>query len=276
MVTTTRSRRVDGTLPAELRGTLYRNGPRRNEIDGNPFAHLFDGDGMLSQFTFANSEVRYRNRFVATNHYLGERAPQSGAPQLRRAACRRRTGQRLPMPTASNPANTSVVLHAGNLLARWEGGHPWRLDPDSLETIGEEDFGGALKRAHAFSAHPKLDPQTGSCSTSASSTAADTDPHLPGRPRRAAALPAASHPPLPGSQPRFRADRQAHDLRDRSAGPADGAIPNAASRASTGPSVGPLARHSDRARAARWRQAADRGVRAVLSLPHRQCVRGRL
>jgi all-trans-8'-apo-beta-carotenal 15,15'-oxygenase len=63
--------------------------------------------------------------------------------------------------TDSNPANTSVILHAGNLLALWEGGHPWRLDPDSLETLGEEDFDGALKKAHAFSAHPKLDPLSG-------------------------------------------------------------------------------------------------------------------
>jgi len=154
--------RVDGILPRELRGTLYRNGPSRNEIGGSPFAHLFDGDGMLSQFTFADGGVRYRNRFVRTNHYRGERS----ATQRRfRSFGAQRTGgplaNLLRSPRASNPANTSVVLHAGNLLALWEGGHPWRLDPDSLETIGEEDFGGALKRAHAFSAHPKLDPRSG-------------------------------------------------------------------------------------------------------------------
>ena len=154
--------RVDGRLPSELRGTLYRNGPSRNEIDGNPFAHLFDGDGMLSQFVFTDGHVRYRNRFVRTTHYLGE---QSAKERRFRSFGAQRSGGPLAnafrLPTGSNPANTSVVLHAGNLLALWEGGHPWRLDPDSLETIGEEDFGGALKRAHAFSAHPKLDPLSG-------------------------------------------------------------------------------------------------------------------
>ena len=154
--------RVDGTLPRELRGTLYRNGPSRNEIGGDPFAHLFDGDGMLSQFVFTDGALRYRNRFVRTTHYLGEQ----GAKQRRfRSFGAQRAGGPLAnafrLPTASNPANTSVVMHAGNLLALWEGGHPWRLDPDSLQTIGEEDFGGALKRAHAFSAHPKLDPLSG-------------------------------------------------------------------------------------------------------------------
>ena len=66
--------RVDGSLPSELRGTLYRNGPSRNEIDGIPFAHLFDGDGMLSQFVFSDGHLRYRNRFVRTTHYLGEQS----------------------------------------------------------------------------------------------------------------------------------------------------------------------------------------------------------
>lgn len=153
---------LDGSLPEQLRGTLYRNGPSRNEIAGSPFAHLFDGDGMLSQFTFTGEGVRYRNRFVATNHYRDERSATK--PRTRGFGAQRPGGpvaNAFRLPTASNPANTSVVLHAGNLLALWEGGHPWRLDPDTLATIGEEDFGGALKRAHAFSAHPKLDPATG-------------------------------------------------------------------------------------------------------------------
>ena len=153
---------VEGRIPAELRGTLYRNGPSRNEITGTPFAHLFDGDGMLSQFVFSGDGVHYRNRFVRTNHYLGERS--ASEPRYRGFGAQRAGGplaNAFRLPTASNPANTSVVLHASNLLALWEGGHPWRLDPDTLATLGEEDFGGALKRAHTFSAHPKLDPSTG-------------------------------------------------------------------------------------------------------------------
>jgi len=146
---------LDGSIPVELRGTLYRNGPSRNEIAGTPFAHLFDGDGMLSQFTISCGRVHYRNRFVRTNHYLGERSARE--PRYRGFGSQRAGGpaaNAFRTPSSSNPANTSVVLHAGNLLALWEGGHPWRLDPDTLETIGEEDFGGTLKRAYAFSAHP--------------------------------------------------------------------------------------------------------------------------
>ncbi len=153
---------IEGELPAGLRGTLYRNGPGRNEIDGHPFGHLFDGDGMLSQFTFTGRGIHYRNRFVATTHYLGERSATT--PRFRSFGSQRAggpLGNAFRMGTPSNPANTSVVLHAGKLLALWEGGHPWRLDPDTLATVGEEDFDGALKAAHTFSAHPKLDPLTG-------------------------------------------------------------------------------------------------------------------
>ena len=37
-----------GTIPAELRGTLYRNGPGRLERGGQWVHHPFDGDGMIT------------------------------------------------------------------------------------------------------------------------------------------------------------------------------------------------------------------------------------
>src|SRR5438093_12533837 len=65
---------IDGKLPEGLVGTLYRNGPGKNEVGGKPYAHLFDGDAMLSQFVLDGESVRYRNRYVRTTHYLAERA----------------------------------------------------------------------------------------------------------------------------------------------------------------------------------------------------------
>lgn len=150
---------IEGRLPAELTGTLYRNGPAKHESSGKPFGHLFDGDGMLSQFVFAAGRVRYRNRFVRTNHYL---AGLSGRATLRGVGTQRQGGllaNALRLP--ANVANTSVTWHAGQLLALCEWGRPWRLDPDTLETLGEYSFDGALRRMHVFSAHPKRDPQTG-------------------------------------------------------------------------------------------------------------------
>nr|WP_308494594.1 carotenoid oxygenase family protein [Mycolicibacter senuensis] len=59
----------DGELPADLHGTLYRNGPGKLDAGGQQLGHLFDGDGMLSMFTFADGRLHYRNRYVATKHY---------------------------------------------------------------------------------------------------------------------------------------------------------------------------------------------------------------
>lgn len=151
---------IDGTLPRELSGTLYRNGPGKWEVNGSPVGHIFDGDGMLSMFTFDAGTLRYRNRYVRTNHY---RAELDGRGFVPRGFGTQRPGGVLAnlLRLPSNMANTSVVLHAGELFALWEGGKPHALDPDTLDTRGEHDFDGRLKWLGAFSAHPKLDPVTG-------------------------------------------------------------------------------------------------------------------
>jgi all-trans-8'-apo-beta-carotenal 15,15'-oxygenase len=150
---------IEGVLPAQLVGTLYRNGPGINEVGGKPFAHLFDGHGMISQFVIEGGRVHYRNRFVRTHKYGMEL--NADRPQTLGFGERGRLRNLIRGPAAGNAANTSVTLCADNLLALWEGGRPWALDPDTLETRGEHDFDGALKGVHAFSAHPKYDPRTG-------------------------------------------------------------------------------------------------------------------
>jgi all-trans-8'-apo-beta-carotenal 15,15'-oxygenase len=152
---------IQGRLPEGLAGTLYRNGPAKNEVGGTPYAHLFDGDAMLSQFTLdGRGGVRYRNKYVRTTHYLKER---SADKPLMRGYGQQRPGGPLmnAFRTPANTANISVTYHAGHLLALWEGGRPWELDPDTLDTIGEYDFDGELKGGYSYSAHPTWDPATG-------------------------------------------------------------------------------------------------------------------
>jgi carotenoid cleavage dioxygenase-like enzyme len=57
-------------------------------------------------------------------------------------------------------ANTTVVRWNGKLLAGWEGGAPYAVDVDSLQTVGEETFGGALA-GQATLAHMKHDVAKG-------------------------------------------------------------------------------------------------------------------
>lgn len=151
---------VKGTLPAAVSGTFFRIGPGRNKIGNQTFGHWFDGDGMLHSVSFRDYGVVYRNRYVRTPKYLAEtkankivmRSFGHNAP----GGIRKNIG-RLP----ANCANTSLIYHGGKLLALWEGGRPWQLDPATLDTIGEHDYDGKLGKFNAFSAHGKVNPRTG-------------------------------------------------------------------------------------------------------------------
>ncbi|MEU5879104.1 carotenoid oxygenase family protein [Spirillospora sp. NPDC047279] len=152
---------IEGALPGGLTGTLYRNGPGRWQVGESLLDHIFDGDGMVSRFAFGgDGRIRYRNRYVRTRHYrYGQRTGRVG---LRGLGTQRPGGALANMlrPPA-NVANTGIIRHGGQLLALWEGGRPFRLDPESLETLGEHSFGGRLSMAAAFSAHPSRCPDTG-------------------------------------------------------------------------------------------------------------------
>jgi len=66
--------KVEGKLPAELRGTLYRNGPGLFDRGGLRKRNLLDGDGMVQAFRFDDGGVHYRNRFVRTAKFVEEEA----------------------------------------------------------------------------------------------------------------------------------------------------------------------------------------------------------
>jgi all-trans-8'-apo-beta-carotenal 15,15'-oxygenase len=56
-----------------------------------------------------------------------------------------------------NPGNISVMMSGGELLALWEAGSPYRMDPVTLETKGLKSFRNDLK-GMPFLAHPKREP----------------------------------------------------------------------------------------------------------------------
>jgi all-trans-8'-apo-beta-carotenal 15,15'-oxygenase len=151
---------IEGTIPADLAGTLYRNGPGLFERFGVRYAHWFDGDGMVSAITVRHGQATFRNRFVRT---AGYRREEQAGQLLHRGLMTQRPGPWWSniWRQIKNTANTNVVLHAGKLLALWEAGRPHWLLPESLETMGEEDFQGALAPETFFSAHIHRDPHTG-------------------------------------------------------------------------------------------------------------------
>jgi all-trans-8'-apo-beta-carotenal 15,15'-oxygenase len=147
---------IDGTLPSELTGTLFRIGPGKFEVGDTVLKTMFDADGMVSRFVLDGQGVRFTNRYVRTKQYRGgdvmsQRGITTNAPTLR--------GNLLP---PANTGNTNMATICGDLLAMWEGGPPYKIDPDSLDTLGYKRFDGdRLGYLGSFSAHPKWDPHTG-------------------------------------------------------------------------------------------------------------------
>jgi carotenoid cleavage dioxygenase-like enzyme len=137
---------VVGELPVELSGRYLRNGPNPIEPVDPATHHWFMGDGMVHGIRLREGAAEwYRNRYVGSNHVSAVR----GAPDI-------------PGPNWNDSAhgpNTNVGGFAGRTWAMVEaGGCPVELTYE-LETVGRNDFDGTLPGA--FTAHPKVDPDTG-------------------------------------------------------------------------------------------------------------------
>ncbi|WP_291450494.1 carotenoid oxygenase family protein [Cupriavidus sp.] len=145
--------KVRGQLPRELTGTLYRNGP--NPHFPMASTHWFGGDGMIHAIALADGAAAYRNRWVRTPKWRDE-------DKAGRALFRAFAGK---LPDAPEwvgddrgVANTNIVWHGQRLLALEEAHRPTHMTPDTLETLGYADYGPLQG---PFTAHPKVDPQTG-------------------------------------------------------------------------------------------------------------------
>lgn len=143
-----------GSVPEGLEGLLVRNGP--NPVVPDPGLSWFAGDGMLHGFRIQDGRVSYVNRWIRTKRwaFATESGRNLGAGGLVLTA----DGLR-PLPGDDGYANTSIVAHAGRMLALEEAHLPVRMDPATLGTLGVDDFGGQV--SGAFTAHPKTCPVTG-------------------------------------------------------------------------------------------------------------------
>lgn len=150
---------VEGEIPPDLNGTLYRNGPGLLDIFGYPVHHPFDGDGMICAIAFSNGRAHFRNRFVRTEGYCAEQA--AGRMLYRGVFGTKKPGGWLANAfdlRKKNVANTQIIYWGDKLLALWEASHPHRLDPHTLETLGMETLNGVLHKDSPFAAHPMIDP----------------------------------------------------------------------------------------------------------------------
>ena len=137
---------VVGQIPADLEGRYLRNGPNPIGAVDPATHHWFVGDGMVHGVRLRGGKAEwYRNRYVGSSQVSALR----GQPDI--------PGRN--WNDSPGGPNTNVGGFAGTTWAMVEaGGCPVELTYE-LETIGRNDFFGTLPGA--FTAHPKVDPDTG-------------------------------------------------------------------------------------------------------------------
>lgn len=137
---------VIGEIPADLEGRYLRNGPNPMTVPDAATHHWFVGDGMVHGLRVRGGMAEwYRNRYVGSTRV-------SAARGLADIPGRNWNG-------SDGGPNTNVGGFAGTTWAMVEaGGVPVELTYD-LDTVGRNDFFGTLPGA--FTAHPKIDADTG-------------------------------------------------------------------------------------------------------------------
>ncbi len=146
---------VRGKAPAGLAGTLYRNGPAHFKHGDKYATHWFDGDGMVQRIAIGDGKAVHSGKFIDTQ----KRRLEMAAGKFLAPGFGTVGDPSYPVGSADdvNPGNISVMMSGGELLALWEAGSPYRMDPVTLETKGLKSWRNDLK-GMPFLAHPKREP----------------------------------------------------------------------------------------------------------------------
>ena len=117
---------IKGSVPKKIKGRYFKINPA--DISDN-INHPYDGNGLISCFSFEDGEVYYKSKYVDTKHKIME--DKFGIRLFQGAF-----GTKGLLPLIKNPGNTTVISWNKELLVFSESGIPYRIDIDTLETKG--------------------------------------------------------------------------------------------------------------------------------------------
>ncbi len=148
---------VEGEIPKEIEGSWYRTVPDPPYPPLLGHDTFISGDGMMGLFRFENGHVDYKSRYVQTERYKAQKAARRGLYGLYRNPY---TDDPSVRGKPRGAANTTPIFHGGKLFALKEDSRAMELDPHTLETVGEHNYGGKL-RSQTMTAHTRADHDTG-------------------------------------------------------------------------------------------------------------------
>lgn len=147
--------RIEGTIPNELRGTLFRNGPGLFDRAGLRRRNLLDGDGLIQAFHFHSKGVHFRSRFVRTEKYRAEQAAGHYLYATWTTLATAGLRENFLGKSIRSQAGVSVVARNGKLFAFDDGMEAYTLDARTLETLGVMSRPDGLPAR--FAAHSYID-----------------------------------------------------------------------------------------------------------------------
>lgn len=148
--------RVEGKLPADLRGTLYRNGPSVFDAGRNP--HWFDGNGAITavRLNGRNAEGAVRVLHAPTADHDAGRANNRYGAFRQAASPMQRLRTLFGARALRHAANINVLRWQERMFALFETMPPLEFDPETLATLGETDLDGLIPGG--WNAHPHYVP----------------------------------------------------------------------------------------------------------------------
>lgn len=147
--------KIEGSLPKDLNGSLFRTAPGLSENFGTPLNHLFDGDAYLSSWRFREGKVELTGRFLPTPQRLKELEAKKMLFNEYGTFAPNKSEQ------VKNQPSVNVIEWNGKLLGLSEGNLPTIINPANFDFEGSEDFQKGVPNYLTFTAHPRFDPKTG-------------------------------------------------------------------------------------------------------------------
>lgn len=159
---------VSGAVPTDMLGFALAVGALGSGSSGP----LFTGDGMIYRVGFDRGVASLKTRMVRTDDFLLDEAAGSDADLGYQNLGMLRFSSQL---GARNFANTALTpMSGGRLIASYDAGRPWELDPVSLDVltpVGRQATwrssfpkltpGLGFMPIHMSTAHPAFDPDEG-------------------------------------------------------------------------------------------------------------------
>uniref|UniRef100_A0A9J2PN70 BHLH domain-containing protein n=1 Tax=Ascaris lumbricoides TaxID=6252 RepID=A0A9J2PN70_ASCLU len=157
---------VFGEIPQWLRGTVVRNGPGIYSIGGVRYKHWFDGLALLQRFHFEDGKMWYSCRYLKSDTYkqnitqkrivisaFGTRS----VPDPRKNIFQRLLSWFEKEPLTDN-ASSHFIRCGDAIYATGETPYVYRVDPDSLETVNDEDLSNYVA-VNTMTSHCHYDEQ---------------------------------------------------------------------------------------------------------------------